>query len=231
VEKKACHPMAQGSDASRGSGRPQGDFKGGGLRLPSLKKWRERRGLSQGQLAKLVGVPRHYVQRIEQGRRGCNPWIAQRMAEELEVDLEGLRASLAPEVDTGDEGDVRLRRGRPPVVIPRRSLHRAYLKVLLEREVGSAYSTLEEREFESWCMKLSLEELLEIISRRGLERKMLKEVLTDTARLHPDVRTFLQELVRGQPSEDIRILAARRNQEHSQEECERLTRAMRGLLP
>jgi transcriptional regulator with XRE-family HTH domain len=223
--------MAQGSDASRGSGRPQGDFKGGGLRLPSLKKWRERRGLSQGQLAKLVGVPRHYVQRIEQGRRGCNPWIAQRMAEELEVDLEGLRASLAPEVDTGDEGDVRLRRGRPPVVIPRRSLHRAYLKVLLEREVGSAYSTLEEREFESWCMKLSLEELLEIISRRGLERKMLKEVLTDTARLHPDVRTFLQELVRGQPSEDIRILAARRNQEHSQEECERLTRAMRGLLP
>jgi transcriptional regulator with XRE-family HTH domain len=223
--------MAQGSDASRGSGRPQGDFKGGGLRLPSLKKWRERRGLSQGQLAKLVGVPRHYVQRIEQGRRGCNPWIAQRMAEELEVDLEGLRASLAPEVDTGDEGDVRLRRGRPPVVIPRRSLHRAYLKVLLEREVGSAYSTLEEREFESWCMKLSLEELLEIISRRGLERKMLKEVLTDTARLHPDVRTFLQELVRGQPSEDIRILAARRNQEHSQEECERLTRAMRELLP
>jgi transcriptional regulator with XRE-family HTH domain len=223
--------MAQGSDASRGSGRPQGDFKGGGLRLPSLKKWRERRGLSQGQLAKLVGVPRHYVQRIEQGRRGCNPWIAQRMAEELEVDLEGLRASLAPEVDTGDEGDVRLRRGRPPVVIPRRSLHRAYLKVLLEREVGSAYSTLEEREFECWCMKLSLEELLEIISRRGLERKLLKEVLTDTARLHPDVRTFLQELVRGQPSEDIRILAARRNQEHSQEECERLTRAMRGLLP
>jgi transcriptional regulator with XRE-family HTH domain len=223
--------MVQGSDASRGSGRPQGDFKGGGLRLPSLKKWRERRGLSQGQLAKLVGVPRHYVQRIEQGRRGCNPWIAQRMAEELEVDLEGLRASLAPEVDTGDEGDVRLRRGRPPVVIPRRSLHRAYLKVLLEREVGSAYSTLEEREFESWCMKLSLEELLEIISRRGLERKLLKEVLTDTARLHPDVRTFLQELVRGQPSEDIRILAARRNQEHSQEECERLTRAMRGLLP
>jgi transcriptional regulator with XRE-family HTH domain len=223
--------MAQGSDASRGSGRPQGDFKGGGLRLPSLKKWRERRGLSQGQLAKLVGVPPNYVQRIEQGRRGCNPWIAQRMAEELEVDLEGLRASLAPEVDTGDEGDVRLRRGRPPVVIPRRSLHRAYLKVLLEREVGSAYSTLEEREFESWCMKLSLEELLEIISRRGLERKLLKEVLTDTARLHPDVRTFLQELVRGQPSEDIRILAARRNQEHSQEECERLTRAMRGLLP
>jgi transcriptional regulator with XRE-family HTH domain len=223
--------MAQDSDASRGSGYPQGDFKGGGLRLSGLKHWRERRGLSQGQLAKLVGVPRHYVQRIEQGRRGCNPWVAQRMAEEFEVDLEGLRASLALEMDTDGEGDVRIRRGRSQVVIPRRSVHRAYLKVLLEREVGSAYSALEEREFESWCMKLSVEELLEIISRRGLERKLLEEVLEDTAKLHPDVRTFLEELVREHPGEDVRILAARRNQEHSQEERQRLSRAMRGLLP
>jgi transcriptional regulator with XRE-family HTH domain len=223
--------MAQDSDASRGSGRPQGDFKGGGLRLSGLKHWRERRGLSQGQLANLVGVPRHYVQRIEQGRRGCNPWVAQKMAEELEVDLEELRASLAPEEITGTEGDVRVRRGRTPVVIPRRSVHQAYLKVLLDREVGSAYSALEEREFESWCMKLSPEELLEIISRRGLERGLLKEVLTDTARLHPEVRTFLEELVREHPGEDLRVLAARRRKEHSQEERERLARAMRGLLP
>jgi transcriptional regulator with XRE-family HTH domain len=222
--------MVQGSDASRGSGRPQGDFKGGGLRLSGLKHWRERRGLSQGQLAKLVGVPPHYVQRIEQGRRGCNPWVAQRLAEELEVDLEGLRASLAPEEDTGAEGDARVRRGRPPVVIPRPSLHRAYLKVLLEREVGSAYSTLEEREFESWCMRLSPEELLEIISRRGLEQESLKEVLTDTTRLHPEVRTFLEELVREHPGEDLRILAARRSEEHSEEGRERLSRAMRRLL-
>jgi transcriptional regulator with XRE-family HTH domain len=217
VEKKTCHPMAQGSDASRGSGRPQGDFKGGGLRLSGLKQWRVRRGPSQGQLAKLVGVPRHYVQRIEQGRRGCNPWVAQKMAEELEVDLEGLRASSAPEVDTGVEGDVLLRRGRFPVVMPRRSLHRAYLKVLLDREVGSAYSALEEREFESWCMRLSLEELLDIISRRKLERELLKEVLTNTASVHPEVRTFLEELVREHPGEDVRILAAKRHQERSQE--------------
>jgi hypothetical protein len=116
-------------------------------------------------------------------------------------------------------------------VIPRRSLHRAYLKVFLEREVGTAYSTLEEREFESWCMKLLLEELLEIISRRQLERTLLKEVLTDTARLHPEVRTFLEELLREHPDKDLRILAARRKQEHSQEDRERLSRAMRGLFP
>jgi hypothetical protein len=46
--------------------------------------------------------------------------------------------------------------------------------VLLEREVDSAYSALEEREFEGRCMRLSPEELLEIISRRRLERKLLK---------------------------------------------------------
>jgi hypothetical protein len=51
-------------------GSSGGDFKGGGLRLSGLKGWRVRRGLSQGELAKLVGVPRHYVQRIEQDRRG-----------------------------------------------------------------------------------------------------------------------------------------------------------------
>jgi hypothetical protein len=152
------------------------------------------------------------------------------LAEELEEDLEVLRASLAPEVDTGAEGDVRVRRGRPPVVIPRRSLHRAYLKVLLEREVGSAYSALEEREFESWCMKLSTEELLEIFSRRELEREFLKEVLADTTGLQPEIRTFLEELVREHPGEDLRILAARRSQEPSEEERERLTRAMHGLL-
>jgi transcriptional regulator with XRE-family HTH domain len=221
--------MAQGSDASRGSGRPQGDFKGGGLRLPSLKKWRERRGLSQGQLAKLVGVPRHYVQRIEQGRRGCNSWVAQKMAEELEVDLEGLRAGPA-EGEAGAEGGVRVGRGRPPVAVHRRSVHLAYLKVLLEREVGSSYSSLEEGEFEAWCTRLSSEELLEIVSRRGRERGVLGEVLTDADRLHPEVRAFLDELVREHPGEDLRILAARRKQEHSEEAREGLARAMRGLL-
>jgi DNA-binding XRE family transcriptional regulator len=222
--------MTQDSDASRGSDPFKGDFKGGGLRLSGLKKWRERRGLSQGQLAKLVDVSRHYVQRIEQGRQGCNPWVALKMAEVLAVDLEELRASLAPELNTGAEGDVRVRQGRPPVVVLQPSVHRAYLEVLLEREVGSAYSALEEREFESWCMKLSPEELLEIISRRALERVLLKEVLKDTAGLRPEVHAFLEELVREQPGEELRILAARRVQEYSQEGRERLSRAKRGLL-
>ena len=84
--------------------------------------------------------------------------------------------------------------GVGPGLMPRRSLHRAYLKLLLEREVGSAYSALEEREFESWCMKLSPEELLEIISRRGRERELLKRCLRtpldSTRRFAPSSRSW-----------------------------------------
>jgi len=154
------------------------------------------------------------------------------MAEELEVDLEELRAGSAPEEgEKGTEGGLRARRGGPSVEEPRRSsLHRAYLEVLLEREVGSAYSVLEEGEFESWCMRLSVEDLLGIVSSRERERESLRGLLADTDRLDPDVRAFLKGLVREQPGEDLRILTATLTQEHSQEERERLTRAMRESL-
>jgi hypothetical protein len=79
-------------------------------------------------------------------------------------------------------------------------------------------------------MGLSPEELLEIISRRGLERELLGEVLKGSARLHPEVRAFLEGLVRERPGEDLRVLAARRGRERSEEGRERLERAMRGLL-
>jgi transcriptional regulator with XRE-family HTH domain len=39
-----------------------------------------RSGLTQRELAEMVGVPLHYVQRVEQGRRGCKRSVAQKMA-------------------------------------------------------------------------------------------------------------------------------------------------------
>ena len=44
------------------------------------------------------------------------------------------------------------------------------------------------------------------------------------------VRLFLEELVRERPAEDIRILAAARTHEPSEEGRQRLTQAMRELL-
>jgi hypothetical protein len=55
-------------------------LRGGGLKLPALKLWRVRSGLTQRELAERVGVPLHYVQRVEQGRRGCKRSVAQKMA-------------------------------------------------------------------------------------------------------------------------------------------------------
>jgi hypothetical protein len=123
-----------------------------------------------------VGARLQYVSRVEQGR-GCNRAVARKMADALGVDLDELRAESG-----GAE------------VAGTRYLHKAYLKLLLERVVGSAYAVLAEDEL-----------LLQ-------------------------VRLFLEELVRERPAEDIRILAAARTQEPSEEGRERLTRAMRELL-
>jgi transcriptional regulator with XRE-family HTH domain len=96
-----------------------------GLKLPGLKRWRMRSGLTQ-QLADRVGARLQYISRVEQGKRGCNRAVAEKMAEVLGVSLQELGA--------GSD------------VSGTRYLHKAYLKVILKREVGSAYLVLDERE-------------------------------------------------------------------------------------
>jgi hypothetical protein len=65
---------------------------------------------------------------------------------------------------------------------------------------------------------------------RRRELEFLEGVLAGEAEPHLQMRLFLEELVRERPDEDIRILAARRSREHSEEGRERLTRAMRERL-
>jgi hypothetical protein len=65
---------------------------------------------------------------------------------------------------------------------------------------------------------------------RNISGVTREQLLTDTARLHPEVRAFLEGLVGERPGEDLRVLAARRGRERSEEGRERLDRAMRGLL-
>jgi len=172
-------------------------------------------------------VPLDYVQRVEQGKRGCNRSVAQRIADALEVDLQELRAGSdvggAGGKRRGDAEDSDQRLTAP------RYLLRAYLELLLKREVGSAHVMLEERELESFGEGLSVEEFVEIISERRRELEVLEGLLAETE-LHPQVRLFLEELVRERPDEDIRVLATRRSQERSDEGRERLTRAMREFL-
>ena len=156
-------------------------------------------------------MPLQYISRVEQGRRGCNRAVAQKLAEVLEVDLQALEADS----DVKDFGT--------------RYLHKAYLRILLERVVGSAYAVLDEEELESYSEKLSVGELVEVISKRRRELEFLEGLLAE-AKLLLQMRLFLEELVRERPAEDIRILAARRSRERSEEGRERLTRAMREFL-
>jgi transcriptional regulator with XRE-family HTH domain len=213
-----------------GSGRRGGRV--GGWKLPGLKLWRVGRGLSQRDLAERVDVPLHYVQRVEQGRRGCNRSVAQKMADVLEVDVEKLRAE--PE-----EGEITsaIQEARPDPGDPRspwlgspRYLHKAYLKVILKREVGSAYLMLDEGELEEHVEGLPVEGVVEVISRRRRELEFVQEELASEDELQSQVRLFLEELVRENPDGDIRALVARRSREPTEEGRERLTQAMRELL-
>ena len=193
-------------------------LSGGGLRLPGLRQWRLRRGLTQQRLAERAGLDQRQLSKIETDRRGCNPSAAQRLAGELGVDVAVLR--VRPH-----EQDTRPAKPRAP----RRNLHRAYLGVLLGREVGSAYTALSEEALEKHCEGLSWEGVVEVASGRRREAQVLRELLGGAA-LPEEVRTFLEEALGTYPDRDIRLLAAARGREGSEEGREGLTRAMREFL-
>jgi hypothetical protein len=95
--------------------------------------------------------------------------------------------------------------------------------------VGSAYAAIDERELERHCRGLSWEGVIEVVSARGREMELLKEVLQD-ADLPAEVRLFLEETLNGYPDLDIRLLAAARSREPSEVGWDELTRTMRELL-
>jgi transcriptional regulator with XRE-family HTH domain len=110
--------MAQDQGAGREGGRVERLTRTRGLELPGLKQWRIRRDLTQQELAQRVVVPLQYISRVEQGKRGCNQALAQKIAEVLEVDLRELLA--APGLQAGP-------------ALRNLDLHEAYLKMLLDR--------------------------------------------------------------------------------------------------
>ncbi len=78
--------MAQGSAARREDEWLEAAKKRGGVRMPALRQYRLHRGITQAELAQMAGVTQSYLSRVEVGRRGCNPLVARRLAEVLEVD-------------------------------------------------------------------------------------------------------------------------------------------------
>jgi transcriptional regulator with XRE-family HTH domain len=210
-------------------GGPEPALRGGGLPLPSLKRWRLKRGLSQTELARKAELKDGYIARIESGRRGCNPETAQLLADLLEADLRDLRTNHDDAPDAGAPP----KPSRPRIAY--RRVQQAYLKIILEGAVGSVYAAMEEPEIEKHCEKGTWGEVLAAVRAREREIGYLKRFLEDEGTLQDpdlpeDVRSFLKAAIESLPDLDIRLLAAARRRETSEEGHEALTEAMRGLL-
>jgi transcriptional regulator with XRE-family HTH domain len=197
-----------------------------GVKLPGLRVWRKRRGLTQTELAQMAGVTQNVLTRVESGQRGCNPEVAQKLAEVLDVDLQELEGEPGDEPPAPEEAP-----SRPPArpVVTCRYIHRAYLKYMLDKEVGTSYATLSEGELKKHCEELSLERVLEIISEKKREIEFVERALEDPE-LTPEVRLYFEEVARQAPDENIRLLLALRSEASSEERRQELTRAMRELL-
>lgn len=197
--------------------------------LPGLKHWRLRRGLSQTDLARRAELKDGYIARIESGRRGCNRETAQLLADLLEADLQDLRTNYDDAPDAG----VPPKPARPRIAY--RRVQQAYLKIILEGAVGSAYAAMEEWEIEKRCERGTWGEVLDAVRARGREIGYLERFLEDEGVLQDpdlpeDVRSFLKATIEGRPDLDIRLLAAARRREPSEGGREALTEAMRELL-
>jgi transcriptional regulator with XRE-family HTH domain len=223
---------SQGPDRDRALGEPEPAIRRGGLPLPGLKHWRLSRGLSQANLARRADLTVDYLSKVETGRRGCNPTIAQHLADLLRVDLLDLRRNHGG----AEERQKVSSPARPARVrIAHRQVHRVYLRLLLAEAVGSSYAAMDEREIEQHCEKSTWEGVLKTVRARKREIGFLGGVLEgggapqDSA-LPEEVRSFLEAVLKSYPDLDIHLLALARRREPSEEGHEALTKAMRGLL-
>jgi hypothetical protein len=168
-----------------------------------------------------MGIKQQYLSKVEPGIRGCDRWLAQKLAEALAVGLRELQTELKLEAVVSGSGD--------PRRIGNRSLHLAYLQLLLTQKADSAYVALSEEELEEHCESLSWEGVLEVVSSRRREVEFLEEVLRGAVP-HPEMRLYFEEVLGAYPEQDIRLLAAARSKEPSEKGREELASAMRELL-
>jgi transcriptional regulator with XRE-family HTH domain len=210
-------------------GEPVPPLRGGSLPLPGLKHWRLRKRLSQKELARRAGLTNYYVYNIESGRRGCNPETAQLLADVLQVDLEDLRRRREDALD--GKAPPKPDRAR----FPYRDMHQAYLRLILNGAVGSAYAAMDEWEIEEHCEEGTWEDAIEAVRARKREIEFLGEEFGAKGALQvrdlpDDVRAFLESVLRSFPDLDIDLLTMARRREPSEEGHEALTKAMRDLL-
>jgi transcriptional regulator with XRE-family HTH domain len=208
---------------------PEPPLRGGSLPLPGLKHWRLRRRLSQKELARRADLANDHLFKIESGKRGCNPETAQLLADLLNVNLQDLRRKYDDDVET----KVPPKPSRSKIAY--RNVHQAYLRLILEGAVGSAYAAMDEWEIEEHCDEGTWEEALGAVRARKREIEFLGEEFGAKGALRDpdlpdDVRAFLDSVLGSFPDLDIHLLAMARRREPTEEGHAALTKAMRALL-
>ena len=179
--------------------------------------------LSKPRKFKFVFLP-HAIRRMAQ----------KNLADALKINLQELRKKYEdsdfeePEANTATEEVVEAVSETRPVRqrIVYRRVHRAYLRILLERAVGPTYTAMGEEELEKHCEGLLWRGALEVVSCRRREAEALRKVLQDMG-LNEKVRPSLEEALSGYPGQDIRILTAARDRQVSEKGRQELARAMR----
>jgi transcriptional regulator with XRE-family HTH domain len=161
----------EGSGSDGPLGEPEPPLRGGSLPLPGLKHWRLRRRLSQKELARRADLANNHLFEIESGRRGCNPETAQLLADLLNVNLQDLRRKYDDDVET----KVPPKPSRSKIAY--RNVHQAYLRLILEGAVGSAYAAMDEWEIEEHCEEGTWEDAIEAVRARKREIEFLGEAL------------------------------------------------------
>jgi transcriptional regulator with XRE-family HTH domain len=182
------------------------------LPLPDLKHWRLRKGLGQPELARRVSLTSDYLFKVESGRRGCKPKADELLADLLGVGPQDLRRKPGAAFDME-------RLPKPYCLrIPYCNVHQAYLRIILEGVVGSAYAAMDEWEIEERCERGTWEDVVRgrpcqeagdvVLGRRGDDLGRCARGQGGAGRPRParGVRTFLEGVLGSIPDLGIHVL-------------------------
>jgi transcriptional regulator with XRE-family HTH domain len=117
------------------------------MEIPKLKEWRERRGLTQRELAELAGVSLRGIAGYEAGQ-SIRPNTARKVADALEVAVEDLLNTAGLyELDEREKSEV-YPKGRAPLPIDRPEV-KTWLK-----EQGAKYALMTNAEFQELVLNM-----------------------------------------------------------------------------
>ncbi len=183
------------------------------MKLSRLKEWRERRAMTQTDLAEMAGVSQDGVSKIERGVRGCHPNTAKRLSAALGVPVGELVAP--PEVVAGSPKDLTPR-------LLKRSLDEAGLT--------TTWALTDHEDLLAEGARLTRDELRErmIPEMRAEQRVLRREAANPDLPL--EVRDYVREMDEELGLRMMELLTEARRRERTHEGRRQLAEAQQEIL-